>query len=243
MLIHVSHIVATQMIVYKGEETYGELKQWRYFHSLGIERLRELWSQEYQDCVLEGSEPSKTVSFDQIRPEINKVFESIKIKVINYKTGDFLNYEEDPSLKVIAIGGNRLSRGLTLEGLVISYFYRPTRMYDTLLQMGRWFGYRKGYEDLIRIFLTQDLASKFSDLARVEYEIREDIKLYETRGVTPTEVGVKILSHPPMLVTSKLKQRFSSTIKISQSYSGQVLKPFDFHFQDLTNSLNCFEII
>jgi hypothetical protein len=233
MLIHVSHIVATQMIVYKKvEETYGGLRnQWRYFRGLGIEeRLRKLWVQEYQNCVLDGGETAKTTSFDQIRPELNKVFESIKIKVINYKTGDFLNYEEDPTLKVIAIGGNRLSRGLTLEGLVISYFYRPTRMYDTLLQMGRWFGYRKGYDDLVRIFLTQDLASKFSDLARVEYEIREDIKLYEAQGVTPIEVGLRILSHPSMLVTSKLKQRFSSTITIRQSYSGQVLQTFRFPF-------------
>lgn len=233
MLIHVSHLVAKQMIVYKKvDETYSGLRnQWRYFRGLGIEeRLRKLWNREYQNCISDGDETAKITSFDQIKPQLNKVFESIKVKVINYKAGDLLNYEEDPTLKVIAIGGNRLSRGLTLEGLVISYFYRPTRMYDTLLQMGRWFGYREGYDDLVRIFLTQDLASKFSDLARVEYEIREDIKLYEAQGVTPVEVGLRILSHPSMLVTSKLKQRFSSSITVKQSYSGQVLQTFRFPF-------------
>jgi len=233
MLIHLSHLVYKQMIVYQAlEDTFNDLRdQWRYFRSLGIEdQLQRLWAQEYENKLINNIGTAEITSFDQIKTEINKVFESIKIKAINYKTGDILNYEEEPSLKVIAIGGNRLSRGLTLEGLVISYFYRPSRMYDTLLQMGRWFGYRQGYEDLVRIFLTQDLASKFSDLARVEYEIREDIKLYEAQGVTPSDVGLRILSHPSMLVTSRLKQRFASTVTINQSYSGQVLQTFRFPF-------------
>lgn len=233
MLIHLSQRVAKQMVVHKKvEDTFiGLRNQWRYFRGLGIEeRLRNLWDQEYQNNLIAIGETTNLPLFDQIRPHLNKVFESIKIKAINYKTGDLLNYEEDPSLKVIAIGGNRLSRGLTLEGLVISYFYRPSRMYDTLLQMGRWFGYRKGYDDLVRIFLTQDLSARFSDLARVEYEIREDIKLYEAQGVTPSEVGLRILGHPSMLVTSKSKQRFASTITVSQSYSGRILQTFKFPF-------------
>jgi len=218
MLIHVSHIVDKQMIVYKNvEDTFNYLQdQWRYFRGGGIEnQLRDLWDQEYQDRLIDFNGSKSTTTFDQIKPRLSKLFETIEIRTINYKTGDLLNYEEEPSLKVIAIGGNRLSRGLTLEGLVVSYFYRPSRMYDTLLQMGRWFGYRQGYDDLVRIFLTQDLSSKFSYLARVEYEIREDIKLYEAQGVTPREVGLRILGHPSMLVTSKSKQRFSSTITVS----------------------------
>lgn len=233
MLIHVSHIVYKQMIVHaQVEDTFNDLRdQWRYFRGHGIEeQLRNLWEQEYVDRLVDMGGVNSINSFDQIKPQLNKVFESIKIKAINYKTGDLLNYEKEPSLKVIAIGGNRLSRGLTLEGLVVSYFYRPSRMYDSLLQMGRWFGYRQGYDDLVRIFLTQDLSGKFSDLARVEYEIREDIKLYEAQGVTPSEMGLRILGHPSMLVTSKSKQRFASTITVSQSYSGQILQTFKFPF-------------
>jgi hypothetical protein len=233
MLIHVSHIVSKQTIVQeKVDNTFNELKnEWRYFRKNGIkDRLRELWNQEYQNALNDSDGIVSITSFDHIEPQINKAFESIKIKAINYKTGDLLNYEEEPSLKVIAIGGNRLSRGLTLEGLIVSYFYRPSRMYDTLLQMGRWFGYRTGYDDLVRIYMTRELASRFSDLARVEYEIREDIKLYEAQGVTPSEVGLRILSHPAMLVTSKPKQRFATTIDVRQSYSGQVVQTFRFPF-------------
>ncbi len=131
--------------------------------------------------------------------------------------------------------GNRLSRGLTLEGLLTSYFFRSTAMYDTLMQMGRWFGFRRGYADLTRVYMTSDLSSWFSDLALVEYELRQDIGMYEALNVTPMELGTRILRHPAMLVTSKLKQRFSRTIIIDleQSYSSQVLQTFRFPFDQL----------
>jgi hypothetical protein len=243
MLIHVSHLVATQMLVYrKVEESITALKnEWRYLKRDGLEaKLQLLWEAEYQHST-QLINDFEQITFDKIKPHLNKAFESVEIKAINYRTGDLLNYEEKPNLKVIAIGGNRLSRGLTLEGLVSSYFYRPTIMYDTLLQMGRWFGYRKGYEDLVRIYMTQDLASRFSDLARVEYEIREDIKLYEAQGMTPMELGLKIYKHPSMLVTSRLKQRFAQTITINQSYSGHLLQTFRFPFINPTRLLSLLE--
>ncbi|REN09897.1 hypothetical protein DSI41_20845, partial [Mycobacterium tuberculosis] len=60
-------------------------------------------------------------------------------------------------ISVIAVGGDKLSRGLTLEGLSVSYYMRVSKMYDSLLQMGRWFGYRPGYLDLCRIYTSSDL--------------------------------------------------------------------------------------
>jgi hypothetical protein len=92
-------------------------------------------------------------------------------------------------------------------------------MYDTLLQMGRWFGFRQGYEDLTRIYTTGDLIRNFSDLAFVERQIREDIQVYEDEGLNPLHVGVRIRSHPTMLVTSRLKSRFAKSETVSQSYS------------------------
>jgi len=76
------------------------------------------------------------------------------VREINSDKGEVLDYEIEPSLKAIAIGGNKLSRGLTLEGLLVSYFARKSPQYDTLLQMCRWYGYRGGYEDLTRIYTT-----------------------------------------------------------------------------------------
>jgi hypothetical protein len=153
-----------------------------------------------------------------------------------------IDYESEPSVKAIAVGGNRLSRGLTLEGLLISYFFRSSAMYDTLMQMGRWFGFKEGYEDLTRIFMTSDLSSWFSDLALVEYELRQDIRMYEARNVTPLELGTRILKHPSMLVTSRLKQRYARSIVIEQSYSSQVLQTYRFPFTRRDDLHNLLEI-
>ena len=116
--------------------------------------------------------------------------------------------------------------GLTLEGLLVSYFVRTTATpnYDTLMQMGRWFGYRDGYEDLTRIFMTEELSGWFRDLALVEYELRKDIQIYETENLTPLQIGMRIVQHPGMLVTSRLKQRYGTPITVEQSYSNKSLR-------------------
>ena len=93
-------------------------------------------------------------------------------------------------MKVVVVGGNRLSRGLTLEGLLVSYYVRSARNYDTLMQMGRWFGFREGYADLTRIDTTEQLEQWFRDLAMVELEVRDDIARYDHEGLTPLEFGV-----------------------------------------------------
>jgi len=114
---------------------------------------------------------------------------------------------------------------------MVSYFVRRSGMYDTLMQMGRWFGFRNGYEDLTRIYMTDELAGWFSDLALVEHELREDIQVYESQNLTPLQLGTRILEHPAMLVTSHLKQRFATTITVEQSYSAQVVQTVRFPFR------------
>lgn len=168
------------------------------------------------------------VPFEAIEPSISHFLESVVIRTINSETGEVLDYQREPYLKTIAIGGDRLSRGLTLEGLLVSFFTRPTTMYDTLMQMGRWFGFRQGYEDLTRIYMTDELAGFFSDLAIVEHQLREDISIYENLGLTPYTTGVRILQHPSMQVTSQLKRRYSTELTISQSYSGKRAQTFKF---------------
>jgi len=123
-------------------------------------------------------------------------------------------------LKVIAIGGDKLSRGLTLEGLCVSYFLRTSKMYDTLMQMGRWFGYRPGYIDLCRLYTTAELADWFGHIADAAEELREEFDLMAASGATPREYGLKVQSHPVLLVTSRLKMRSSKSLMLS--FSGQV---------------------
>jgi hypothetical protein len=101
-------------------------------------------------------------------------------------------------------------------------------MYDTLLQMGRWFGFRGGYEDLTRIYTTPELQGWFSDLAFVEHQLRQDIRVYEDHNVTPQELGMRIWQHPAMQVTSRLKRRSANPTVISQSYSLSLEQTFRF---------------
>ncbi len=232
MLLHGSHLVLRQIeMANMVEQRFSELRdEWRYQRNQGIlERFRDRWETEFR-TVTAGSHPARDAQFQSIEPFIGPFFEAVQVRVINSRTGEVLDYEREPHLKSIAVGGNRLSRGLTLEGLLTSYFFRSTAMYDTLMQMGRWFGFRAGYEDLTRLYMTSDLSSWFSDLALVEHELRQDIRMYEAMNVTPMELGTRILRHPAMLVTSRLKQRYARTLIVEQSYSGQVMQTFRFPF-------------
>lgn len=144
-----------------------------------------------------------------VKDEIIKVIKSktIKISVLNSSNEDKLDYAKDPSMKVIAVGGNKLSRGLTLEGLMVTFYLRESKQYDTLLQMGRWFGYRKGYEDLVRIYTNNALWRQFKDLAIVELEFRESISemINENPPKTPKEFAVAVRQILGLLPTAKNK--------------------------------------
>jgi hypothetical protein len=96
---------------------------------------------------------------------------------------------------VIAVGGNILSRGLTLEGLCVSYFVRETKIYDSLTQMGRWFGFRPGYSDLVRLYLSPNLLEWFMWLVDVESDLRADIERYDIEDKGPLDLAVRVLKH------------------------------------------------
>ncbi|SFK83887.1 Z1 domain-containing protein [Rhodanobacter glycinis] len=233
MLIHTSQRTDEHDRIWRQVDArFGELKdEWRYQREQGIrERMRERWQTEFVP-VTRASFVGRERSFDQIEEHIGPFVEAVLVRQINSATGEMLDYEREPGLKAIAVGGNKLARGLTLEGLLISYFVRPSAMYDTLMQMGRWFGFRGGYEDLTRIWMPAELAGWFSDLANVEYSLREDIRRYEVEQVTPLQLGTRILEHPAMLVTNRLKSRFATTIIVEQSYSSQVVQTVKFPFR------------
>lgn len=229
MLIHTSTLIDKQARLQKlVADRFGELRDgWRYQRAHQIPKLRDQWNLEI--CpVIRGTHPAREVAFELIEEFIGPFFEAVQVKQINSATGDILDYEREPSLKAIAIGGNRLSRGLTLEGLIVSFYVRRSVSYDTLMQMGRWFGFRAGYEDLTRIYTTPELEGWFHDLALVEHQLREDIQVYENLELTPFEVGMRILHHPAMQVTNPLKRRFASETVIAQSYAGKVVQTFKF---------------
>jgi len=127
--------------------------------------------------------------------------------------------------QVIAIGGDKLARGLTLEGLCVSYFIRTTRMYDTLMQMGRWFGYRPGYLDLCRLYTSPDLVRWFCHIADASEELREEFDFMAKASLTPEQYGLKVKSHEILTVTSPLKMRNSQTHHLQRLAHVQPVAP------------------
>jgi hypothetical protein len=169
------------------------------------------------------------VTWDDIQSALFDTISDIEIRMINGTAKDALDYDEHKGtgLKVIAIGGDKLARGLTLEGLCVSYFLRASKMYDTLMQMGRWFGYRPGYLDLCRLYTTAELSEWFGHIADAAEELREEFDLMATSGATPREYGLKVQSHPVLMVTSRLKMRAARDLLLS--FSGKLLETVVFH--------------
>lgn len=183
-----------------------------------LDRLRKQYVTECTRVPAERFD-HEMVPWEIVRNHLPGVLADVRLVVDNYISQDRLSYSETEPTVAIVIGGNTLSRGLTLEGLTSSYFVRRAKTYDTLMQMGRWFGYRKGYEDLCRIWLPGELADWFGELSEIEAEIREEIARYAREGLTPTEAGVRIRLHPDMAITAATKMR-NATLA-SYSYSGE----------------------
>ena len=154
--------------------------------------------------------------------------QKVQVKVINGSAKDALDYWDHPKgLSAIAVGGDKLSRGLTLEGLSVSYYLRATRMYDTLLQMGRWFGYRPGYVDLCRLYTSEDLRESYAHISVATEELKQDFDLMSERGMAPREFGLKVRTHPAGLVITGAGKMRNGT-RMTLSYSGAISETISF---------------
>ena len=193
-----------------------------------IGELSAVWEEESGRVFLPPESPRWT-SFDDLFSETIKVVEDSKVPVENNQSLQRLTYTEPGAIQVV-VGGNVLSRGLTLEGLTVSYFIRTSTAYDTLLQMGRWFGYRRGYEELPRIWMSPELQGYFHDLATVEREIRNDVAVYEQSDKTPLDFAVRVQTHPKLAITAKAKM--GSAVESKVSYSDQRPQTILFNHQD-----------
>lgn len=226
MMINVSRFVDIQFTV-RGfvQEYIDKLRQ----AIKANHKLEEEYSSRNQFmCSLKNTFESEylELGFDwqEIKKRLNVPFLSLKIVVVNSKSQDRLNYSDYPhGLNAIAIGGLSLSRGLTIEGLCVSYMYRNTRMYDTLMQMGRWFGYRFGYEEACRIHLTDESIKWYGYIGDAAEVLRSQIKEMRRAGLSPVDFGLYINKHPDnLLVTAANKMRHGETIILEQNYSGTI---------------------
>lgn len=179
-----------------------------------ISRVHRVWEEQYKDKT--------EFDWSQIARVLFKAIEDIQIKVVNSsRNSEKLNYPKDDSLRVIAIGGLALSRGLTLEGLVTNYFFRNTCTYDVLMQMGRWFGYRNGYDDLFRIWTEKTSAKWYAEIAEATDELKRDMEDMREQNLKPRDFGIRVRDDSDELhITSPNKMRNTSMEFEYKSYFG-----------------------
>jgi hypothetical protein len=183
------------------------------------------------------------VSYEQLKQHLQETLDRVEVIKSNSSGEEVSNLNEvyhssNRGKIVIVIGGNTLARGITLEGLTVSYFVREASAFDTLLQMGRWFGYRKDYEDMPRVWMTAQMMKDFFDLATIEFEFFKILEPY-VLGLSPREVGPKIRQHPDYLPTARSKMR--KAIECDISYTGHLIETTYFPREDsswLKNNLD-----
>lgn len=230
MLVHTTHYIQphfamrdrvnSRLATFCEETRSGDYSRFRSSYNTEAHRASDVTAQAMPQ-------------WEALEQFVKEVLSDVRVVVDNGESEDRLDYasgKHKPET-IIAIGGGTLSRGLTLEGLVVSYFTRTSNTYDTLLQMGRWFGYRPGYEDLPRIWMQPSLADEFRFLALVEEEIRRDIADMEQQQVTPRELGLRVRAHPGRLaIVARNKMRHASLVEVS--FSGKRLQTFIFSERD-----------
>lgn len=180
--------------------------------------LRSIWEKHFHLV--------EDVSFERIAQKdfLLKAIEKIEVKMVNgSKQSSALNYKDNPSLRVIAIGGLALSRGLTLEGLMVSYFYRNTATFDVLMQMGRWFGYRRGYEDIFQIWTSHTSAMWYAEVSRASAELKSDIREMFDQRLTPKDFGIKVRDNCDELqITAYNKMRTAVSKDMLYTFYGNI---------------------
>ena len=223
---------------YKFDETIVKYEDFWHTHFEQISKIR--LGNEYKD------------DWNSIKEFLLPTIESISLNilVLNGDSGDLLDYSSTKSGDFIVIGGDKLSRGLTLEGLIVSYYYRRSRTYDSLLQMGRWFGYRKGWIDVCRVYTTVPFMNDFITVGKVLQQFKTEIQDMYDMHLNPREVGQKIMYSPNLIPTARNKMKSATKIKVSFSNGIQQIITFDRKFRlqnlqltnDFINDLGAGEV-
>ena len=198
---------------------YAALKPHEAAQNRDIEFLRTVFTKEFA-CT--------GFAWPTVQTKLKEATDPVELLILNFSSQDTLDYSAQNypnGRSVIAVGGLGLSRGLTLEGLVTSYFLRNSIMYDTLMQMGRWFGYRDGYADVCRIYMTPTADSWYSHIADATEELRRDFKSMERAKLTPKEFGLRVRSHPTsLIVTARNKMRTGRKVPMQIALEGRLVE-------------------
>ncbi|SEP19409.1 Z1 domain-containing protein [Nitrosovibrio sp. Nv6] len=249
MLVHVTRFTLVQEQVARllDEELIDIRRQLEFPGAGGYveKRLHDLWERDFaaNASALREALPDHDlpeVSWDEVKRYLFDATKRIVVRKINGSAKDALDYREHPrGLSVIAVGGDKLSRGLTLEGLSVSYFVRTSRMYDTLMQMGRWFGYRPRYADLCRLYTSPELLKWYRHIATATAELREEFDLMFAIGGNPLQFGNRVRTHPDgLLITAANKMRAGTRIRAG--FSGTISETVSFDLASAERNFGTF---
>lgn len=195
--------------------------------------LKDVYDQYYSKCEFE---------WDTVQTALWSAIAPIVVRYVNGgNAAKNLNYDENEELglRIIAVGGYSLSRGLTLEGLSTSYFYRNTKMYDTLMQMGRWFGYRPHYEDLCQVWINQDAVDWYSYISEASDELKREVRRMQAEQKTPADFGLCVRSDDAtLLVTARNKMRTAKDYTMTVSLSGNIIETPFIHMNEKVQADN-----
>lgn len=229
MLINMSRFIHVQKVITVHveewfEEVFNDIRinfnedASKNYHLPLYGELHSLWEKHFSQV--------NDITFARIsqKSALLAALEKIEVKMVNgSKQSATLNYKENPSLRVIAVGGLALSRGLTLEGLMVSYFYRNTATFDVLMQMGRWFGYRRGYEDLFQIWTSHTSALWYAEVAKASTELKNDIREMFDQQLTPKDFGIKVRDNcDDLQITASNKMRAAISKDMLYSFYGNI---------------------
>lgn len=238
MMIHVSRFtdvqnqirdLATAWVIQMRSDlqNYAGLSESESDRISSIAYLKAVW--EKHELAKKAGKPSSPMPWHHFLSRyLFKAISPIDVRAVNQQSGatslDYFNHKDD-GLRVIAVGGNSLSRGLTLEGLCVSYFYRRSLMYDTLLQMGRWFGYRPDYGDLFKIWISIEAIDWYGYITGAAEELKFEIARMKNANLTPMDFGLKVRQDPAsLIVTARNKMRAATFVKRPITVSGRLLE-------------------
>jgi hypothetical protein len=197
---------------------------WVKYFAYAVNNISSYLPEGYEDLFL----TKKT--FEELIQYLPVAIEGVDVKAVNTLSKDELDYSKGEK-KYIVVGGNKLSRGFTLEGLSINYFIRNTNYADTLLQMGRWFGYRPGYLDCCKLFTTAETMEKFNQCTWTIEELEAEFKQMAIDGKKPIDYATRVLTHPGTLQITRAGILKNSTV-VKWSYADHLLQTTKFHLDN-----------
>ncbi len=253
MLIHVTRFNAVQAQVMAQikahlDGLYSELESGVGREALWND-LRKIWDRIFAEpfamfCDHPSQKLDPPVLPDWVDVEANVISSlgRLKFASVNSETKENLDFagNNNEGLVVVAVGGDRLSRGLTLEGLTVSYFLRGARAYDTLMQMGRWFGYRPGYAHLCRVYAPSTIVRNFRTITLATEELRREFSRMCYLKRTPIDYGLQVREpRADLLVTALNKMRRGETVRIH--FAESLVSSLDIPETALAGNLDAFK--